>query len=174
MEEKTLQETLDETSPQELKEREIRAHAQESYITDHIVRPSGLDDTKETRQCGICKKSFKSGEFVKKHLLAKHSEIIKVVETKAVLSELVRADYLKDPSAKIPTIVPAKNRALRGMESAGAPVKPEEYADKSRLVEYGRCGAGWLALANTYRDRDAVNGIKVQARKTISDVFDDF
>ena len=84
------------------------------------------------------------------------------------------ADYLKDPSAKIPTIVPAKNRALRGMESAGAPVKPEEYADKSRLVEYGRCGAGWLAIANTYRDRDAVNGIKVQARKTISDVFDDF
>ena len=57
------------------------------------------EDAKETRQCGICKKVFRSGEFVKKHLLAKHSSLLKVVETKAVLRELVRSDYLKDPAA---------------------------------------------------------------------------
>lgn len=95
------------------------------------------EDAKETRQCGICKKVFRSGEFVKKHLLAKHSSLLKVVETKAVLRELVRSDYLKDPAAKIPTIIPVKNRAVRNVEVASAPKKTEEFVDKAKLLEYG-------------------------------------
>ena len=37
------------------------------------------EDAKETRQCGICKKVFRSGEFVKKHLLAKHHVVALLV-----------------------------------------------------------------------------------------------
>lgn len=95
------------------------------------------EDAKETRQCGICKKVFRSGEFVKKHLLAKHGSVLKVVQTKAVLRELVRSDYLKDPSAKIPTIMPVKNRAVRNVEASSAPKKNEEFVDKAKLLELG-------------------------------------
>lgn len=35
----------------------------------------------------------------------KHSQHIKIHSTKAVLQQLIRSDFLKDPSSKIPKIV---------------------------------------------------------------------
>ena len=134
--EKTLAQILAEQTAADEKEKEIWKTAEEAFVAKKTLPLPG-EDAKETRQCGICKKVFRSGEFVKKHLLAKHSSLLKVVETKAVLRELVRSDYLKDPAAKIPTIIPVKNRAARNVEVASAPKKTEEFVDKAKLLEYG-------------------------------------
>ena len=132
----TLVQILEEETPADVKEKEIWKNAEEAFVTKKTLPLPG-EDAKETRQCGICKKVFRSGEFVKKHLLAKHSGLLKVMQTKAVLRELVRSDYLKDPAAKIPTIIPVKNRVVRNTEATNAPKKTDEFVDKVKLLEYG-------------------------------------
>ena len=52
-----------------------------------------------------------NGEYVSKHILNKHRDLIAIQQNKAVLLRVVRDAFIKDPEAKVPTIVP-KNTNL--------------------------------------------------------------
>ena len=80
-------------------------------MSEHVCVSPDVGDAVTTRMCGLCKKNFVNGEYVSKHILNKHRDLIAIQQNKAVLLRVVRDAFIKDPEAKVPTIVP-KNTNL--------------------------------------------------------------
>ena len=130
----TVEQELSERSPLEQKEEEVRKSEREEFINRNIVVPSG-DDMSDKRQCRLCSKNFISAEYVRNHIVNKHMHQIEVAENKAVLLQVIRTDYIKNPKSRIPNVVPVK---IISRSSATIP-KMEETEDLQKLVEYGKC-----------------------------------
>ena len=132
----------------EKKEASVRESIESHFIEDSICRLPDAGDEVETRMCAICKKNFLSAHYVTKHILNRHRNLIQIKQNKAVLMEVVRAEYLKDPNAKIPNIVPKKanlwemdervsRRSASEVDILDA-VKMGDDNEKSKLISYGK------------------------------------
>lgn len=170
----TVERMLSEESPLETRERETRAAAREAFVQKNIVVPErkGGNETEarlETRQCRLCLKNFQNADYVRKHILNKHAEQMKVAENKTVLLEVVRADYIKNPKARIPNVTP-----LKIISRASAAVQETvQTEDLQKLVGYGR-QTGWISrAARKYVDRDSVGGLELRPKKKVDEVFND-
>ena len=136
--ETTVERILSEETPLESREREIRGSAMETFVAKNIVVPerrgSETEGRSETRQCRLCFKNFQNADFVRKHILNKHADLMKVAENKAVLQEVVRADYIKNPKARIPNVTPIKiiSRASATTQETA------QTEDLQKLVGYGK------------------------------------
>ena len=99
--------------------------------------------------CGICKKNFLNRDYVSKHIINKHHDLIQIKQNKTVLLEVIRTEFLKDPNAKIPNIIPKKANLWEMNERVSCrsasevdildTTKKSDDIDKSKLISYGRC-----------------------------------
>lgn len=138
LEETTVDRMLSEETPLESRERETRGSAMEEFYQKNIVVPerragSEAEGRVDMRQCRLCFKNFQNADYVRKHILNRHADLMKVAENKAVLLEVVRADYIKNPKARIPNVTPLKIIS-RTSATAQETVQTE---DLQKLVGYG-------------------------------------
>ena len=98
---------LEEVTEMEKREEEIREKATSAYIQKNIVLPDKTSFM-EMRECNLCHKNFKTGDYVAKHIMNKHKDLILAHVNKSVLFEVVRSEFLKSPSERLPTIIPKK------------------------------------------------------------------
>lgn len=139
---------LDTVTDLEKKEEVVRGPVEGNFVHENICLLPEVGDTVSTRMCGICKKNFLNSEYVSKHILNKHRDLIQIKQNKTVLLEVIRTEFLKDPNAKIPNIVPKKANLwekLRGMSHRNASevdildtTKKSDDIDKSKLISYGK------------------------------------
>ena len=107
LQETTVAAQLEEVTDMEKRAEEVREKAASAYIQKNIVL-SDKAATTEMRKCNLCHKNFKTGEFVAKHIMNKHKDLVHAQQNKSVLFEVVRSEFLKSPSERLPTIIPKK------------------------------------------------------------------
>lgn len=129
---------LSEETPLETREREIRGSAMEEFYQKNIVVPekkagNEAEARVDMRQCRLCFKNFQNADYVRKHILNKHADLMKVAENKMVLLEVVRADYIKNPKARIPNVTPMKIIS----RTSATTQETVQTEDLQKLVGYG-------------------------------------
>ena len=107
LQETTVAAQLEEVTDMEKRAEEVREKAASAYIQKNIVLPDNPATTK-VRMCNLCRKNFKTDEFVAKHIMNKHKDLLYAQQNKMVLFEVVRSEFLKSPSERLPTIIPKK------------------------------------------------------------------
>ena len=133
---------------QQLAERSVQM--QLDTVTDLEKKEELVREPIEgTLMCVICKKNFLNRDYVSKHIINKHHDLIQIKQNKTVLLEVIRTEFLKDPNAKIPNIIPKKANLWEMNERVSCrsasevdildTTKKSDDIDKSKLISYGRC-----------------------------------
>lgn len=98
--ERSVQMQLDTVTDLEKKEELVREPIEGKFVEQNICLLPEVGDTVSTRMCGICKKNFLNRDYVSKHIINKHHDLIQIKQNKTVLLEVIRTEFLKDPECQ--------------------------------------------------------------------------
>lgn len=159
----SIPEELAQVSEAEQKEQQICEEARATFISSNFSEYKY--NGRISYRCSLCGKHFNEPSFVEKHIPKLHAYEMKVMCSKEVLLQLVRSDYLKNTNAKIPRVI-----SKIPMKETSSNMKEMRY----KMNAYGKSEERRSFVANKYIDRDAMSSMKVDAKKSVASVFDDF
>lgn len=126
-----VRDELETESEEARREKAICEAAEAEFIEKNTIDYS--TEEKESFKCNFCSKFFKEKKYVKTHLLNRHTQIVKINNTKQTLLQLVRSEYLRNPEAKIPNVKSSMQR-----EDMAVQAKEMNEEMKMRFNSYGR------------------------------------